>query len=119
MELKELLGMQRELDQHIVDNAFNIIGDEIPKVDGSDKSFLIERLLALQVEVSEFANKTRCFKYWSKKKAEPKEELLDEFVDILHFWLSVANVMKFTAEEIEQAYLKKNKENYKRQEEGY
>lgn len=113
MELKQLLQMQKELDDYIVKSS---TGELLP---GDSDCFLTDRILALQVEVSEFANASRCFKYWSKKKAEPKERLLDEYVDILHFWLSIGNIMKFTPEEIAQAYLKKNEENYKRQEEGY
>lgn len=119
MQISELLEKQRELDQYIVDMQYNCIGDEVGKVNGNDKSFLGDRILALSVEVGEFANATRCFKYWSNKPSESKERLLDEYADILHFMLSVANTMGFTAEEIEQAYLKKHEVNYKRQVEGY
>ena len=113
MEIKELLKMQRELDQYIIDKNY------IANIDGSDIHFLNNRLLALFTEVAEFCNATRCFKYWSTKPSEPKERLLDEYADILHFLLSIGNTMGFTAEEIEQAYIKKHEENYKRQEEGY
>jgi len=116
MQLKELFQMQKELDQYIVDKSIPGGCGEIP---GDAECFLTDRILALSVEVGEFANATRCFKYWSIKPSEPKERLLDEYVDILHFWLSIGNTMKFTAEEIEQAYMKKNEENYKRQEQGY
>jgi len=118
MEIKELLKMQEELDQYIVDMQYNIIDNEI-KVDGNDIEFLRDRLLALQVEVSELANATRCFKYWSTKQAESKERLLDEYADCMHFMLSIANTLKFTADEVENAYVKKHKENYRRQKEGY
>lgn len=118
MEIKELLEMQRKLDTEILINFIRSTpGAEFGSWKQSD--FLTERILALQVEVSEFANATRCFKYWSKKEADPKERLLDEYADILHFLLSIGNTMQFTAEEIEQAYIKKHKENYIRQREGY
>ncbi|HHT66721.1 MAG TPA: dUTPase [Erysipelotrichaceae bacterium] len=48
-----------------------------------------KRLLALLVELGEFANATRCFKYWSHKESEPKKVVLDEYVDGLHFFLSL------------------------------
>lgn len=110
MNIQKLLDMQRELDNFIT-----------KKYDPSmmPEDFLVYRLLALQVEVSEFANATRCFKYWSDKEAEPRERLLDEYADILHFLLSIGNIMEFTGRDIEEAYLKKHKENYKRQEVGY
>ena len=47
------------------------------------------RTLALLVEIGEFANTTRCFKYWSNKGAEEKDIVLDEYADGLHFFLSL------------------------------
>ncbi|MFB5662946.1 dUTP diphosphatase [Alteribacillus sp. HJP-4] len=48
-----------------------------------------DKVLALQVETAELANETRCFKYWSKKPASPRETILEEYVDGLHFILSL------------------------------
>ena len=47
------------------------------------------RILALLVEIGEFANATRCFKYWSNKPSEAQDIVLDEYVDGLHFFLSL------------------------------
>ena len=47
------------------------------------------RILALLVEFGEFANATRCFKYWSNKPSEAQDIVLDEYVDGLHFFLSL------------------------------
>ncbi|RUT53369.1 dUTPase family protein [Clostridium botulinum] len=110
MEFKDLLEKQRRLDEFITKKY-----DPLMK----QKDFLVYRLLALQVEVSELANSTRSFKYWSDKGSEPKERVLDEYADVLHFLLSVGHTLDFTAKEIEEAYLKKHKENYRRQREGY
>lgn len=118
MEIKELLEKQKKLDAEILSNFIeNVQGACYGSLKQSD--FLTEKLLSLQVEVSELANATRCFKYWSVKGPEPKEKMLDEYADIIHFLLSVGNALEFTAEEIEQAYLKKHEENYRRQREGY
>ena len=119
MELKEFYELQNKLDKYITDKTFNVIGDEISDVDHNSIAFLNDRILALFTEVGEFANATRCFKYWSSKPMESKERLLDEYVDILFFWLSIGNTMKFTPEEVEKAYQIKYKENIRRQEEGY
>lgn len=110
MEIKELYELQRKLDTTILDKF---------KLPMTSKELLANTLLALQVEVSELANATRCFKHWSVKGAENKERLLDEYADILHFFLSIGNQLGFSPEEVEQAYLKKNGENYRRQREGY
>lgn len=48
-----------------------------------------KRALALLVELGEFANETRCFKFWSNKGPSPKAVILDEYVDALHFFLSL------------------------------
>ena len=110
MEIKKLYELQKKLDNTIL-NKF--------KLPMTSKELLTNTLLALQVEVSELANATRCFKHWSTKSAESKERLLDEYADVLHFFLSIGNQLGFTPEEVADAYLKKNEENYRRQKEGY
>lgn len=78
MDLNRLFSMQKELD-------LRIAGEH-----GLHNEDLFERkVLALLVEVGELANETRCFKYWSKKGASPKEVILEEYVDGLHFILSL------------------------------
>lgn len=52
------------------------------------------RLLALIVELGEFANETRCFKYWSLKGPSEKKVILEEYVDGLHFILSLGIYLK-------------------------
>lgn len=48
-----------------------------------------DRLIALLVEICEWANEIRCFKYWSHKGSSPKEVVIEEYVDALHFFLSL------------------------------
>ena len=47
------------------------------------------KILALQVELGELANETRCFKFWSNKGPSRREIILEEYVDCLHFILSI------------------------------
>ncbi len=54
---------------------------------------LIQRLLALLVEIGECLNETRSFKYWSNKGPSKKEVILEEYVDALHFFLSLGLVI--------------------------
>ena len=113
MTIDYYLERQRQLDDTIMDN--------IPEMDKPiDKNELMaKKILALQTEVSEFANATRCFKYWSNKAPESEDRQIDEWVDIFHFLLSIANLKGYTGEAIEKAYDKKNQENYNRQKTGY
>lgn len=113
MELKEFYKLQDKLDKVIVKNSLYNLNNH------NDIAFLNDRILALFTEVGEFANATRCFKYWSEKPSESKERLLDEYADILHFVFSIGNTLGFTVEEIEKAYLEKNMINHLRQKEGY
>lgn len=78
MDLTELFKVQAELDKTIAENH-NI----------SYETTRHRRILAAYVELGEFANATRCFKYWSNKPSESKEIVLDEYADGLHFFLSL------------------------------
>lgn len=77
MNLQELFHMQRELDRYIQSNR-NV-----------EDSVFRKKVLALQVELSELANETRCFKFWSTKGPSDKSVLLEEYVDCIHFILSL------------------------------
>jgi dimeric dUTPase (all-alpha-NTP-PPase superfamily) len=99
LNLNELFEIQAKLDAHIE--------KEHPRQPGEDR--LAEKILALQVELGELANEWRGFKYWSKDQ-EPRTEvpvkyysggpteienwLLEEYVDCLHFILSIGLDLK-------------------------
>lgn len=55
--------------------------------------------LELLVELGELANETRCFKYWSNKKASEKEIVLDEFADCMLMILFFANKLDIKLDE--------------------
>lgn len=57
-----------------------------------------ERVLALTDELMEYAKSTKCFKYWSTKEADPDHVRLEEFVDAIHFYMSLANTYGVTPE---------------------
>ena len=78
IDLTNLYQKQAELDQRIADNHHV-----------SYETTRERRILALLVEIGEFANATRCFKYWSNKPSEAQDIVLDEYVDGLHFFLSL------------------------------
>ena len=94
MKLQELFDIQRELDQRIVEK-YGLQGDDL----------LSKKILALQVELGELANEWRGFKFWSEDRKPrtkvyygPPENpefgtytnpLLEEYVDCLHFILSI------------------------------
>lgn len=70
--------MQKELDKYIE-----------TKRELSGESLLERKLLAFQVELAELANETRSFKFWSEKGPSPHAVILEEYVDGIHFLLSI------------------------------
>ena len=78
VDLLQLFKLQKELDDRIAKEH-----------DLQPKKLLKEKMLALLVEIGELANETRCFKYWSNKPASEREVILEEYVDGLHFILSI------------------------------
>ena len=101
MNIKKLFELQKQLDLRIE--------KEHPRQEGEDR--LSKKILALMVELGELANEWRGFKFWSHdqvprtrvlvnrttddigfKNIGPehiKNPLLEEYVDCLHFLLSV------------------------------
>lgn len=78
IDLSSLFPLQKELDE------------EIASLHGvSYEATFDRRLLALLVELGEFANETRCFKYWSLKGPSEKSIILDEYADGMHFIISL------------------------------
>lgn len=49
-----------------------------------------QRSLALVVELAELANVERQFKYWSRSRPVDSHRLTEEYVDALHFLLSLS-----------------------------
>lgn len=157
MNFAKLMPIQKQLDDRIV------------KDKGLTGQYLMnKKVIALQTELGELANELpEVFKYWSNKKNN-YEKALKEYVDCLHFILSIGNdfaiectyyradksndieeqmqrlfkaayladvkmhwnylinllyglgeMLGFTWEEIEGAYMEKNNENHIRQENNY
>lgn len=78
MQLEKLFTMQKMLDHYIEEKH------QLLKEDLFDR-----KALALLVEIGELANETRCFKFWSLKPSSEKQVILEEFVDGIHFILSL------------------------------
>ncbi|RWZ59822.1 dUTPase [Halobacillus fulvus] len=78
MNWEALYHKQRQLDRYIEEHQGVTKGSKIE-----------EKTLALLVELGELANETRCFKFWSTKGASEQHVILEEYVDGLHFLLSL------------------------------
>src|SRR5690606_12300132 len=104
MNLSKLFEMQAKLDAHIE--------REHPRKENEDR--LAKKVLALQVELGELCNCWRGFKYWSndqepgtvkyiENRKHRQNPLLEEYVDCLHFLLSIgleSEIGTFTGDEV-------------------
>ncbi|MDN3449110.1 dUTP diphosphatase [Planococcus sp. APC 3906] len=77
MNLQKLFKMQEELDRFIQSNQ------------GINEDVFRKKGLALLIELAELANETRCFKFWSQKGPSERNIILEEYVDSIHFLLSL------------------------------
>jgi dimeric dUTPase (all-alpha-NTP-PPase superfamily) len=78
VNIQRLFSMQNDLNSRIVkEHRLN------------NEDLYHKRRLAFLVELGELANETRCFKYWSTKSSSPKNVIAEEYVDGLHFVLSI------------------------------
>jgi dimeric dUTPase (all-alpha-NTP-PPase superfamily) len=83
MNLTKLFTMQAELDSFI------------RKQRDTNKDVFQAKGLALLVELAELANETRSFKFWSSKGPSEIEVILEEYVDSIHFLLSLGIELGF------------------------
>ena len=79
--LRQLQEKQAELDKFIYES--NNITDIASLYD--------KKIIALDIELSEFMNEVRSFKYWKKNKEINRNKVIEEACDCLHFILSLAN----------------------------
>ena len=78
LQWDKLYSMQYELDTFI---------EREKKM--MENSLVSKKIVALFVEVGELANETRCFKFWSDKGPSDRSVILEEYVDGIHFLLSL------------------------------
>ncbi|EOV9525598.1 dUTP diphosphatase [Bacillus cytotoxicus] len=89
VDLSELFKMQKVLDDDIKAKH---------KENYARYDMMFNKVYALKNEVNEAWNVTNAFKMWSTKFEQPKDSFLEEMIDILHFWLSIAMDFKLERE---------------------
>lgn len=88
-QLKELLEMQKVLDETILKEHGNVYDEKIDE----------QMKIALFVELGELMNEVPTkFKHWKKTAKDNREAALVEYVDALHFALSLTNHSKAQGE---------------------
>lgn len=73
---------------------------------------------AMSQELAELTDSVP-WKWWAKYQKFDPQNARVEVVDLFHFLISLAQVLGMSADDVFQAYVKKNEINFKRQETGY
>ena len=80
--------------------------------------WILNYIRAMQQELAELTDSVP-WKWWAKYQEFDQQNAKVEIIDLFHFLISMAQVMGMTAEDVHEAYLKKNKVNHERQQSGY
>jgi dimeric dUTPase (all-alpha-NTP-PPase superfamily) len=110
-QLRELFRMQRALNERI--GVFTDRMDEAEKT-----KWVLNYCRACSQELAELTDSVP-WKWWAKYQKFDEQNARVEIVDLFHFLISLSQVMGMSADDLFQAYLKKNEVNLKRQETGY
>jgi len=78
------------------------------------EQWIQKETLAMLSELSELIDEVN-FKWWKNEKTVDTDKVKEELVDILHFFVSMCLKTGMDADELHQRYLKKNEENFLRQ----
>jgi dimeric dUTPase (all-alpha-NTP-PPase superfamily) len=110
-KLEHIFEMQQALNKRIGVNTDGISADEKAK-------WVLNYTRAMQQEIAELIDSVP-WKWWAKYQQFDEQNARVEVVDLFHFLVSIAQTLGMTAEDVYQAYLKKNAVNHQRQDSGY
>lgn len=103
--LTEIFRLQREFDEAVIKHR---------NLDYSPEIWIQKEVLAIISELSEILDEVN-FKWWKDPTEISHERLKEEIVDVLHFFVSMCLKAGIGPEELYQAYVAKNQENFSRQ----
>lgn len=106
-KLEHIFELQAQFDEALIEkrNLKHIKPEE----------WIQKEVLAMVSELGELLNEVN-FKWWKNPKEIDYNAIKEELVDILHFLISMCLKVGITADDLYQAYLTKNRENFARQE---
>ncbi|RAP31948.1 dUTPase [Candidatus Marinamargulisbacteria bacterium SCGC AG-414-C22] len=113
MNLDDVFKKQIELNSRINPSLY----EDIKKDPELRRKWFLNFELALKQESAEAIDSLN-WKWW-KKDGDDWDNVKVELVDMLHFWVSMCTMAGMDAKEVFELYAKKNKLNFKRQDEGY
>ncbi|HXQ81880.1 MAG TPA: dUTPase [Opitutaceae bacterium] len=110
-KFEEIFRMQDALNRRI--------GVALPPQGEEEKAkWILNYTRAMQQEIAELVDSVP-WKWWAKYQKFDEQNARVEVVDLFHFLVSLAQTLGMSAEDVYQAYAKKNQVNFQRQESGY
>ncbi|MBE7502959.1 MAG: dUTP diphosphatase [Verrucomicrobiales bacterium] len=110
-QLRELFRLQRTLNERIGVRTGDLTDDEKVR-------WILNYCRAMSQEIAELTDSVP-WKWWAKYQQFDAQNARVEVVDLFHFLISLAQVLGMSADDVFQAYLKKNQVNFQRQDRGY
>ena len=110
-QLRELFRMQKALNERI--------GVKTKEFNDEQKTeWVLNYCRAMSQELAELTDSVP-WKWWAKYQKLDEQNARVEVVDLFHFLISLAQTLGMSADDVFEAYVKKNEVNFKRQESGY
>ena len=110
-QLRELFRMQQALNERI--------GVRTEAMTEADQTkWVLNYCRAMSQEIAELTDSVP-WKWWAKYQRFDAQNARVEVVDLFHFLISLAQVLGMSADDVFQAYVRKNEVNFKRQDTGY
>ena len=110
-QLRELFRLQKILNERIGVQTDNLSAEDQAR-------WVLNYCRAMSQEIAELTDSVP-WKWWAKYQQFDQQNARVEVVDLFHFLISLAQVLGMSADDVFQAYLKKNVVNFQRQETGY
>src|SRR6201985_1377845 len=110
-KLEEIFRLQESLNKRI--------GVDTTSLSDEDKAkWILNYTRAMNQEIAELIDSVP-WKWWAKYQKFDEQNARVEVVDLFHFLISMAQVLGMSADDVFNAYVKKNEVNFKRQDSGY
>ena len=110
-QLRELFRMQRSLNERI-----GVLTQDLNQEEKT--RWILNYCRAMTQEIAELTDSVP-WKWWARYQKFDEQNARVEVIDLFHFLISLAQVLGMSADDVFQAYLKKNQVNFQRQEAGY
>jgi len=110
-KLEEIFTLQKQLNQRIGVDTDAL--DEAGRV-----QWVLNYTRAMSQELAELVDSVP-WKWWAKYQTFDTQNARVEVVDLLHFLVSLAQVLGLSADDVHHLYTAKHKVNVQRQDSGY